>query len=160
MGAANASRERKIETPIITALIALVGALFVALASHRLSLWRERNTHRRAAAAVFRKEFCLGIEPVLRNEWTMQSDQMIKSALVKQQQAVEQFGFFLGWNRFRFYHAWQKFRSFSEEMNYTEYAASGLYLETLRQQGLKRPSDPRPRFMKLVNAVLSFARET
>lgn len=132
----------------------------MVLANHRLSLWRERNAHRRAAAAVFRKEFCLSIEPVLRNEWTMQSDQMIKSALVKQQQAVEQFGCFLGWSRSRFYHAWKNFRSFSEAMNYTAYVASGFYPETLKQQGLKRPTDPRPRFMKLVNAVLSYASET
>lgn len=87
----------------------------------------------------------------------MQSDQTIKSALANQRQAVEDFSIFLSWKRLRFNGAWQKYRAYSEALNYAEYAASGFYLETLKQQGLKRPPDPRQQFIKLANAVLSYA---
>jgi hypothetical protein len=141
-------------------LIALVGVLFTAFANHRLTLWRERNARRISAAVVFRKGFCASIEPLLRNEWNLQSDQTVKAALANQRQAVEDFSVFLGWERLRFNRAWHKYRAYSEALNYAEYSASGLYLETLKQQGLKRPPDPRQQFIKLANIVLSYAKET
>ena len=47
-------RERKIETAIAVALIALLGVFISALATHRLGLWRERKARRATAAAQFR----------------------------------------------------------------------------------------------------------
>lgn len=46
-----------IETPILVALITLVGVLFTVFASHRLQLWRERRTAFLAAGAKLRAAF-------------------------------------------------------------------------------------------------------
>ena len=46
--------ERKIETAITIALIALAGALFAPFATHRLALWRDRRARRTTACETFR----------------------------------------------------------------------------------------------------------
>lgn len=154
------TEEKEIETAITVALIGLAGALFVSFANHRLTYWRDRNGRRIAASATFQREFCAVIEPMLRNNWTLQADQSIKAALVSQQQAVENFCVFLSWNRARFIRAWNEYKTFCEALNYAEYAASGLYLDTLKREGRSRAPDPRPHFIKFANRVLSYAKDT
>lgn len=147
------------ETAVTVALITLLGVLVAVLATHRLTLWRDRDTRRAMEARVFRKEFCSEIEQILRNNWSLQSDHIIKNALINQQQAVDVYSSFCK-RPSHFKRAWNNYKAFCEAINYTNYAASSLYLETFKKEGQKPPVDPRPEFIKLVNRVLSFAQET
>ena len=91
---------------------------------------------------------------MLRNEWNINSDQIIETALKDQQQCAEEFGIFLnGWKRKRFERAWKNYRIFCETLNYTSYLSAKLYPDMLRQQGAEMPPDPRPRFIKLAALV-------
>ena len=50
------------------ALLGLVVTLFVVLAAHRLTLWRDRQSARRAASAIFREAFADTLLNLERND--------------------------------------------------------------------------------------------
>ena len=128
---AYANEERIIETPILVALIALGGALFVALANHRLQLWREKRAARVAACAKLRAAF----DSVLAQIYLVQNrgnsnygstDEaeresiapFVKNALFAHAAAVEEFRPFVASNRHAAYQeAWESYRKLANERN-------------------------------------------
>jgi len=65
-------KENEIETPIVVALIAAAVSLFVLLATHQLSKWRESSSRHAAACSKFRATVLDAVSeiPVAPEHWS------------------------------------------------------------------------------------------
>jgi hypothetical protein len=147
-----------IETPILVALIGLVGALSVALINSRLTLWRDRRAAFRVAAQRFHDsilEVFQGLYPIPSN-WPKDSvdiDGHLRAIFPKLQATVAQFRPLVPWYRRRaFDRAWLRYRSaYEREVDHQCY--HHYIFETFSL-------GPKENFKKNVDALLSFAKRT
>jgi hypothetical protein len=106
----------KIDTTLTVSLIGLVGILFVAIANHRLTFWREREARRVNACQKFNSSIITslsGLYPVPSN-WPSHVNSTIRileSKFPALQAAVTEFRPYVPWYKKRsFDRAWRTYR--------------------------------------------------
>jgi hypothetical protein len=144
------------ETPIVVALIGAAVALFVALAAHRLSLWRERQTARRAANAKFMSVALAQFNGLYPHPtgWPANVEGHLRSIFSALSAAVAEFSLHLSSaEKAAFIEAWRVYR-LGHDGREIDQQCYDQYM------GFGGMSNPKHRFHLNVSALLSFAERS
>ena len=143
-------------------LLGIAGGAVTMLVSHRLSIWRERNSRFITACITFRTAVMVELGSIhpIADTWPGNIDGHLRRVFPELQTSVSNFRPFLSWlGRWRFDRAWLRFycahpKSMNEQY-YTHYM--GFFSEGTNQVAVEISE---ALFHKNVETLLSFARAT